>query len=647
MSILESTIRLSALWNTVVKIKPEFTFPPSDPDPLHHFSTRNRCFVNNFSSYTSINSLASSKRLPVGTGTPRKPSNKDRACCCACHDPVPASPAIQTSTPVQGSTKRTRFEEVGAHFHVVCIIYMLLPIRALLSIEGNPPFMTGLRPSEKSSLPFANLNLRFLRGVKGYDVERSIAVSEMGELSIRVGPVKVETRTGTYSRIKASFKSWSTPSQAARLKRPTRPQPKVKKSVGSKEAIDAHRPKGVLAQPMAGCTTEKAADSSFLSMSGRAEKTVGRRLRRVDGSIVSANRFGWVLGSSRKSGKGSYSMKSVAARPEANAATNCITSPPRPRASLINLSPIMEDVHSFPSVGDLNSNFDTFSMLGGDPDQNTTDGRYQDEEYQDGDSRNFDHMNLSGSFVLQSTSWRDISRARHSETNGEESVPALVLTFPTPEPPKSPVFAPQSPFMVHKFAPAMALGTSASSSTGGGQQISRLAVPALPRCTHCGFGFGLDLDDLEMPLNSNPCRFCETQWLACKMWYQAKGSSSLLEPCPVRPAESSASSRAIVGKLGLPIGNHRGLGLDAADELGQLNTKVAEGCSNVIVNDRTRTTKRTAVTVWKKITRLFGTQERVRAADKYSRQVDNMKADPERRRREWISAGLDHQHSCQ
>ncbi|KAJ7922060.1 hypothetical protein B0H13DRAFT_1866127 [Mycena leptocephala] len=30
------------LWNTVVKLKPEFTIPPSDPNPIHHFSTRSR-----------------------------------------------------------------------------------------------------------------------------------------------------------------------------------------------------------------------------------------------------------------------------------------------------------------------------------------------------------------------------------------------------------------------------------------------------------------------------------------------------------------------------------------------------------------------------------------------------------------------------
>ncbi|KAJ6541923.1 hypothetical protein B0H19DRAFT_1175225 [Mycena capillaripes] len=353
-------------------------------------------------------------------------------------------------------------------------------------------------------------------------------------------------------------------------------------------------------------------------MHRKADKTVGgRQLRRSDGNIVFVNRFGWPSGSSRKSGKGSYSMESVAARPEPSAVTDCKL-PPRAKTSFeVDLSPIMEDVHSFPSLGDINSSFDTFSMVGGNPAQNVMTENYQEQEYQDNDSRNFDHMNLSGSFMLQSTSCRDMT-ALDPLANGEEPVPTLVLTFPTPEPPKSPIFAPQSPFTIHKFVAAT--GPDESASASGHQGTGNLSVPALPRCTQCGFGFGLDLDDLEAPLSSNPCRFCGPQWLACKMWYQARGNS-LREPCAVRPAESNASSRAIVGKLGLPIGSHRGLGLDAVDELGQLDDKQArvhaktagEGYSrfsNVIIKDKPRTTKRAAATVWKKVTRLFGTQER-------------------------------------
>ncbi|KAJ7361268.1 hypothetical protein DFH08DRAFT_843615 [Mycena albidolilacea] len=520
--------------------------------------------------------------------------------------------------------KRTRFE--GAEVD-----------GSLTSKHRREPATHECSPTKPlKSTPVRESKARSQRDAKQSD---SIAISEMGELGVRP---RVETRINRSSKTRAFFESWTAPSlKATRLKRPPRLSMEAKKtSVRSKEAqgIDAHHPRRFQIAPKAGCTTPKTtdSDSSFLKMSG-AERTAGRRrLRRSDGSVGSVNRFGWLLSSSRKSGKGSYSAESVATRPEVSAVTVNDTTPPRPRAffEVVGLSPIVEDAQSFPSFGDLNCSFDTFSVVrGGNFDRNVTpNGRYREQEqaYQDSDSRNFDHMNLSGSFVLQSTSCRDLSSACYPETAGEESVPALVLTFPTPEPPKSPVFIPQSPFTVHKFVAAMAPGPSASAEC-----IAQLAVPALPRCTHCGFGFGLDLDDLEAPLSSNPCRFCEPQWLACKMWYQARGDR-LREPCAVRPAESNASRRAIVGKLGLPVGSHRGLGLGTGtgvDEMGQMDDKQAatgrgaEGYgysrfSNVIIKDRTRTTKRTAAAVWRKVTRLFDTQGRGRAADRYSRHLD-------------------------
>ncbi|KAJ6520266.1 hypothetical protein C8R45DRAFT_54813 [Mycena sanguinolenta] len=334
---------------------------------------------------------------------------------------------------------------------------------------------------------------------------------------------------------------------------------------------------------------------------GADKKVAGRRLKRSDGSIVSVNRSGWPSSSSHQSGKGS-STESVVARPEESALAN-YSLPPRPRASFeVGLSPIIEDPQSLPSFS---LDFDASSMFGGDCDRNVTNGREQDN-----DSRNFDHMNLSGSFVLQSTSCVDISKVCDSEAN-EESIPALVLTFPTPEPPKSPIFAPQSPFTAHEFVAAMGPSVSA----GSDQCTNHLAVPALPRCTRCGFGFGLDLDDLEAPLSSNPCRLCESQWLECKIWYQVR-SNRLREPAVVRPPESNASSRATAGKLGLPVGSHKGLGFGAIDEFGQASSKQVQvnattaqrypRFSNVTIKDQTRTTKRTATTAWKKVARLFG-----------------------------------------
>ncbi|KAJ6544259.1 hypothetical protein B0H19DRAFT_1170113 [Mycena capillaripes] len=308
---------------------------------------------------------------------------------------------------------------------------------------------------------------------------------------------------------------------------------------------------------------------------------------------------------SLKSVKGSYSMDPVAARPE-------------PSAVMVSLSPIIRDVQSFPTLGDVNSSFYTFSMVGGNPDQNKQryaqmmPENYQRQEYQDNDSRNFEHMNLSG---LQSTSCRDMTCrfvVLQIFKTERQSVPTLVLAFPTPEPPKSPIFAPQTPFTVHKFVAATGPGAASAS---GHQGTGNRNVPARPHCTQCGFGFGLDLHDLEAPLSSNPYRFCEPQWLTCKMWYQAR-ANSLREPCAVRPAESNASNRAIVGKLGR---SYR----DAVDELGQMDDKLShakmagEGYSmfsNMNIKYKPRTTKRTAGTVWKKLTRLFGTQDR--ASDK-------------------------------
>ncbi|KAJ7651482.1 hypothetical protein DFH06DRAFT_1299869 [Mycena polygramma] len=577
--MLGNTVRL---WNTVVKLKPEFSIPPSDPDPIHHFSTRTRRSANNISSYpsgTSFNSLASPQRpsnARAGPSTPRKPLDR-RTCCCACHGPGPVSPktpGIHTSTPVNTgpssrSINRMHFEERSSKH------------RREPSVRDSSPM--------KSSSSFREMKPQF-SARKHKAAEQEISVSELGELSIRVRRHTGEKmRIGTYSRMKASFKSWtsSNPQPARLAKRLTHPPPEVKRpSVRSK--VDACRRSGLSTHT----AHAKSAGSSFLSMPDRADTTTSRREPRgTDGKSAFVNRFGWPLAPSRKSGKGSCSTVSVPARPEQSALTDRRL-PPRPRASFeVDLSPIMEDVHSLPSLGNADS------VLDGVADQNAANITYQDQDQdQDNDSRNFDHMNLSGSFVLQSTSCRDIT-AHDPHPNDEDSVPMVVLTFPTPEPPKSPLFAPQSPFTVHKFVAATTLGDSASENSIPG--TSNLTVPALPRCTQCGFGFGLDLYDLEASISGDPCRFCEPQWLACKMWYQARGNT-LREPCAVRPAESNASSRAIVGKLGLPIGSHRGLGIgiDTVDELGQRNNKQARAHAKTVGEGYTRFANANIQAVW-------------------------------------------------
>ncbi|CAK5264395.1 unnamed protein product, partial [Mycena citricolor] len=56
LAMLENTLRFLT---AVVKPKPTFTIPPSDPDPVHNFSMRDRNSSKNLSSYPSGNSITS------------------------------------------------------------------------------------------------------------------------------------------------------------------------------------------------------------------------------------------------------------------------------------------------------------------------------------------------------------------------------------------------------------------------------------------------------------------------------------------------------------------------------------------------------------------------------------------------------------
>jgi len=160
------------------------------------------------------------------------------------------------------------------------------------------------------------------------------------------------------------------------------------------------------------------------------------------------------------------------------------------------------------------------------------------------------------------------------DRDAEPPVPALMLTFPTPEIPKSPVFAPQSPFTVHKFVAASAgndihrspnLHPNPAATPSLIPVISGTSpVPSLPQCTRCGFG--LDPQSTSSTPTSL-CHQCEKQWLACKLWYHSRDGGrgrNLKEPY-VRPGESNAGSRAVTRMLGLPVGSPRGLGIEAAD----------------------------------------------------------------------------------
>lgn len=126
--------------------------------------------------------------------------------------------------------------------------------------------------------------------------------------------------------------------------------------------------------------------------------------------------------------------------------------------------------------------------------------------------------------------------------------PSMILTVPTPVPPQSPIFAPQSPITVSKFFEALDEET-----TFGGQLAGQLDVapslgqppPSLGSCGECG------LFEFEQGLQ---CRECDTRWLACKVWYHAQdgGRRRWLAAPYIRPGESNAQNRALMHGLGVP-----------------------------------------------------------------------------------------------
>ncbi|KAI0713125.1 hypothetical protein C8T65DRAFT_739000 [Cerioporus squamosus] len=122
--------------------------------------------------------------------------------------------------------------------------------------------------------------------------------------------------------------------------------------------------------------------------------------------------------------------------------------------------------------------------------------------------------------------------------------PSIVLTMPTPQISQSPVFQPRSPITLAKYVQATASSQSPC-LTPAVSTSSLSPVPSIPSCNRCCLA---QLEDGVI------CRACERQWLACKMWYQAHDGGrrlQLTEPF-IRPAESNASVRAVMGVLGVP-----------------------------------------------------------------------------------------------
>jgi hypothetical protein len=151
-----------------------------------------------------------------------------------------------------------------------------------------------------------------------------------------------------------------------------------------------------------------------------------------------------------------------------------------------------------------------------------------------------------------------------------ESLPSFRLTLPTPEFYHSPVFAPQSPFTVDKFDEAsQPMDYSAYASTSR----QNTSIPSLPRCNHPGPHF----------CPGELCWACESQSLACKVWYQGHSSAPrrrLREPY-VKLCKSKATNRAITETLGFPT-CPQGLGISVmtagppSSELRNLPTYISQ-----------------------------------------------------------------------
>ncbi|EGO05422.1 hypothetical protein SERLA73DRAFT_157950 [Serpula lacrymans var. lacrymans S7.3] len=117
--------------------------------------------------------------------------------------------------------------------------------------------------------------------------------------------------------------------------------------------------------------------------------------------------------------------------------------------------------------------------------------------------------------------------------------PSLMLTLPTPELPSTPAWTPSPlPLTVSQYVVAV---------DAGGYDAP---APPFPPCYGDNFGY------------TPKCSACEKQWLACTLWFHARQkrtASSHLERPYLRGEVSTATNRAIMGSLGLPIGSAKAL----------------------------------------------------------------------------------------
>lgn len=235
-------------------------------------------------------------------------------------------------------------------------------------------------------------------------------------------------------------------------------------------------------------------------------------------------------------------------------------------------------------------------------DHETSDDGSLDSSYALASSYIADNINVL--HYLDGPELGSAATAGHGSTHDEDSssstsepdhgggvpLPCLMLTYPTPELARSPVFSAQSSFAISRFVDAAssardlddtrprvgitpALSTHGhdgayifnhSSSAGPATSAANAVYPpTLPRCFHCGFG-------LSSESGSVPCRMCEKQWLDYQMYHARSHSSDdttmetssvLLKQPYVKLGNSNVTTRAIVETLGSPVGSPSGLRL--------------------------------------------------------------------------------------
>ncbi|KIK63581.1 hypothetical protein GYMLUDRAFT_442841 [Collybiopsis luxurians FD-317 M1] len=140
------------------------------------------------------------------------------------------------------------------------------------------------------------------------------------------------------------------------------------------------------------------------------------------------------------------------------------------------------------------------------------------------------------SFVLKSTDSGGNSSLSDTEYHLSQNLlspPALTLTFPTPEIQETSTLPdPLSLIPISTLQVSLPLQPQTPPRRSLGNTYDSLLpptpMPALPRCTSCGFGFTFDATGspgtLSRPISgTQPCDKCQDQWNRCRNWYGKRG----------------------------------------------------------------------------------------------------------------------------